>query len=80
MAPLIILVSKSSTESFSLAKGNCWWFDKSAQEIFHYFAEKMDGEIEAVSQKLGVIGLRELKGDKPIHWAWHEQLGIYQGD
>ena len=72
--------NRFTTESFSLAKGNCWWFDKSAQEIFHYFAEKMDGEIERVSQKLGVIGLRESKGDKPIHWAWHEQLGIYQGD
>lgn len=64
----------------TLAQGNHWWFDASAREIFHYFAEKMGEDVEKASQELGVIGLRESSSDKPIQWCWHEQLGIYQGD
>jgi CRISPR-associated endonuclease/helicase Cas3 len=64
--------------TIELAQGNSWWFNVSVEETYQYFADKLEINLEQISEKFGVIGLREPKKDEEVfNWHWHEQLGVY---
>jgi CRISPR-associated endonuclease/helicase Cas3 len=62
-----------------LAQGNRWWFTKDVVQIYQHFADQLNITSEKVSEKFGVIGLRETtEKEEAINWHWQQQLGVYE--
>jgi len=77
-AKLVAQDKRFKKDIFRLAEGNHWWFDKSVEQIYQFYAEKMDVSSEKISLDFGKISLREPRENQDINWFWHQQLGVYE--
>lgn len=77
-AKLISQNYRFTEDAFTLAEGNHWWLDKSVEQIYQFYAEKMDKSIEKTSLDFGTISIREPRENQEFTWFWNQQLGVYQ--
>ena len=70
--------TRFNTEDIQLAQGCYWWFAATTQDIYQYFADALNCNVQKASEQLGEINLRAENNDKEITWTWHQQLGVYE--
>ncbi len=70
--------SRFNSEDIILAQGCHWWFAETPIDIYQYFSEALDCNLQKASQQLGEINLRAEKEEQLITWSWHPQLGVYE--
>jgi CRISPR-associated endonuclease/helicase Cas3 len=75
---LIAQDTRFKKDEFRLAERNHWWLDKSVEQIYQLYSEKMNTTSEKVSLDFGAISLREPRENQDISWFWHQQLGVYE--